>query len=366
MGSFLSVTNGSDEPPRFIVFEYNGSARKQRPVVLVGKGITFDSGGISIKPAPDMDHMKFDMCGAASVFGTLRAIVELKAEGQRGRPRRRLREPAVGARDQARRHRHQHVRPDDRSAQHRRRRPADPRRCAHLRGALRARSGRRHRDADRRDGGRARARRLRRVQQQRCARARAPHRGRRCVRPRLAAAAVGRLPGRPQEQFRRLRQRLGGTRRRQHHRGLLPVALHEEVRLGAPRHRRHRRTRTARRRARPAGPCRCSRRGCCRRRPRPELREPRARADDDHHRFLHALRGSARGRGEARGEGVGAARQRARADRGCGGDRRVRSLPVAGRRPPDSCRTAASRARSRPKRRSSSTKRRSIPARPSC
>ena len=80
MGSFLSVTNGSAEPPRFIVFEYNGSARKQRPVVLVGKGITFDSGGISIKPALDMDHMKFDMCGAASVFGTLRAIVELKAK----------------------------------------------------------------------------------------------------------------------------------------------------------------------------------------------------------------------------------------------------------------------------------------------
>jgi leucyl aminopeptidase len=80
MGSFLSVTNGSEEPPRFIVFEYNGSARKQRPVVLVGKGITFDSGGISIKPALDMDHMKFDMCGAASVFGTLRAIVELKAK----------------------------------------------------------------------------------------------------------------------------------------------------------------------------------------------------------------------------------------------------------------------------------------------
>jgi leucyl aminopeptidase len=80
MGSFLSVTNGSNEPPRFIILDYRGSPKKQRPVVLVGKGITFDSGGISIKPAADMDHMKFDMCGAASVFGTLRAIAELKAK----------------------------------------------------------------------------------------------------------------------------------------------------------------------------------------------------------------------------------------------------------------------------------------------
>jgi leucyl aminopeptidase len=80
MGSFLSVTSGSEEPPRFIVFEYMNSPRKARPLVLVGKGITFDSGGISLKPAPDMDHMKYDMCGAASVFGALRALVELKPE----------------------------------------------------------------------------------------------------------------------------------------------------------------------------------------------------------------------------------------------------------------------------------------------
>ena len=79
MGSFLSVTNGSDEPPRFIVFEYRGNPKKQKPMVLVGKGITFDTGGISLKPASDMDHMKFDMSGAASVFGTLRAVVELKS-----------------------------------------------------------------------------------------------------------------------------------------------------------------------------------------------------------------------------------------------------------------------------------------------
>jgi leucyl aminopeptidase len=80
MGSFLSVTNGSDQPPRFIVFEYRGSPKKQKPVVLVGKGITFDTGGISIKPAAEMDQMKFDMCGAASVFGVLRAVAEMKAK----------------------------------------------------------------------------------------------------------------------------------------------------------------------------------------------------------------------------------------------------------------------------------------------
>jgi leucyl aminopeptidase len=79
MGSFLSVTSGSYEPPRFIIFEYRGNPRKQKPMVLVGKGITFDTGGISLKPPLDMDQMKFDMCGAAAVFGTLRAIVELKA-----------------------------------------------------------------------------------------------------------------------------------------------------------------------------------------------------------------------------------------------------------------------------------------------
>ena len=78
MGSFLSVTNGSEQPPRFIVMEYLNSPRKARPFVLVGKGVTFDTGGISLKPAPDMDHMKFDMCGAASVFGTMRAMLELK------------------------------------------------------------------------------------------------------------------------------------------------------------------------------------------------------------------------------------------------------------------------------------------------
>ncbi len=78
MGSFLSVAQGSEQPPRFIVMTYRGGAAGDAPVVLVGKGITFDSGGISIKPSQDMDEMKFDMGGAASVLGTFRAIGELK------------------------------------------------------------------------------------------------------------------------------------------------------------------------------------------------------------------------------------------------------------------------------------------------
>src|SRR5690606_3586602 len=77
MGALLSVSNGSKEPAKLIVMEYHGK-KNVAPLVIVGKGITFDSGGISIKPAQAMDEMKFDMCGAASVFGTLAACAEMK------------------------------------------------------------------------------------------------------------------------------------------------------------------------------------------------------------------------------------------------------------------------------------------------
>ena len=77
MGALLAVTRGSRQPPKFIIMEYRGTAKDKKPFVLVGKGITFDSGGISIKPAAAMDEMKFDMCGAASVFGTMKAITEI-------------------------------------------------------------------------------------------------------------------------------------------------------------------------------------------------------------------------------------------------------------------------------------------------
>lgn len=78
MGAFTAVAKGSSEPLRFIVLQYRGAAKAQAPQVLVGKGITFDSGGISIKPAPEMDEMKFDMSGAASVLGVFRALAELQ------------------------------------------------------------------------------------------------------------------------------------------------------------------------------------------------------------------------------------------------------------------------------------------------
>jgi leucyl aminopeptidase len=78
MGALLSVAKGSREAPKLIVAEYKGGKAKEKPVVLVGKGITFDSGGISIKPGAAMDEMKYDMCGAASVFGTLTACAELQ------------------------------------------------------------------------------------------------------------------------------------------------------------------------------------------------------------------------------------------------------------------------------------------------
>ena len=78
MGAFLAVAQGSDQPPRLIVLNYQGGKKTEKPYALVGKGITFDTGGISIKPAAGMDEMKYDMCGAASVFGTLKAVLELQ------------------------------------------------------------------------------------------------------------------------------------------------------------------------------------------------------------------------------------------------------------------------------------------------
>lgn len=77
MGAFLAVAQGSAQPPRLIVLDYKGGKKDDAPFVLVGKGITFDTGGISLKPGLGMDEMKYDMCGAASVLGTFRTLVEL-------------------------------------------------------------------------------------------------------------------------------------------------------------------------------------------------------------------------------------------------------------------------------------------------
>lgn len=78
MGAFMAVAQGTAEPLRFIVLRYDGASKAEAPVVLIGKGITFDTGGISIKPSAEMDEMKFDMCGAASVLGTFKTLAELQ------------------------------------------------------------------------------------------------------------------------------------------------------------------------------------------------------------------------------------------------------------------------------------------------
>jgi leucyl aminopeptidase len=78
MHSLLAVAQGSHQPPHLIVVKYQGGKTGEKPVVLVGKGVTFDTGGISIKPAPDMDEMKFDMSGAASVLATIKAAALMK------------------------------------------------------------------------------------------------------------------------------------------------------------------------------------------------------------------------------------------------------------------------------------------------
>jgi leucyl aminopeptidase len=78
MGSLLSVAKGSHLPPKLIVLQHKGGKADDKPIVLVGKGITFDTGGISLKPGPEMDEMKFDMCGAASVLGAIKAAAVMK------------------------------------------------------------------------------------------------------------------------------------------------------------------------------------------------------------------------------------------------------------------------------------------------
>ena len=78
MGAFYGVARGAKEPAKMIMIEYKGGRKSQKPIALVGKGLTFDSGGISLKPPPKMDEMKFDMCGSATVMGVLQAVCELK------------------------------------------------------------------------------------------------------------------------------------------------------------------------------------------------------------------------------------------------------------------------------------------------
>jgi hypothetical protein len=150
MGCLLAVTRGSAEPPRFIVLEYRGARRSRAPLVLVGKGVTFDTGGISLKDPPSMDEMKFDMCGAATVLAAIDFAARSRAQDQSGGPGTDLREHAGRARREAGRYRHQRLGSDGRDSQHRRGRAADPVRCAELCAPLQARSGSGLCDPDRR------------------------------------------------------------------------------------------------------------------------------------------------------------------------------------------------------------------------
>jgi leucyl aminopeptidase len=78
MGALLAVARGSRQPPKLITLEYHGGDKNCKPIVLIGKGLTFDAGGISLKPGAGMDEMKYDMCGGAAVLGTMQAVAQLK------------------------------------------------------------------------------------------------------------------------------------------------------------------------------------------------------------------------------------------------------------------------------------------------
>ena len=142
------------EEPRLIVMRYDGGGEGRS--ALVGKAVTFDTGGISIKPAGKMEEMKMDMSGGAAVIEATAAIARLGPAGQPADGRAGDREHALRPRGQARRHHHDLERQDGRGQQHRRRGPADPGRRARLCGVRGRRADHRPRDADRRDHHRAR------------------------------------------------------------------------------------------------------------------------------------------------------------------------------------------------------------------
>ena len=127
MGGLLAVGAGSSHAPRLVRLEWG---RRGPTVALVGKGVTFDTGGISIKPAADMDEMKYDKCGACTVLGAARAVARPRPAGAAARLPAARREHADGPRLPAGRHRPLLQRQDGRDHQHRRRGAADPRRRA--------------------------------------------------------------------------------------------------------------------------------------------------------------------------------------------------------------------------------------------
>ena len=238
MGAFMAVAQGSEQPLRFIVLHYQGAPKSQAPTVLVGKGITFDTGGISIKPAGEMDEMKFDMSGAASVLGVFRSLGELKPAinvvglipSCENMPDGRAIKPGDVVTSMS----GQTIEILNTDAEGRlilcdaltyaeRYKPQAVVDIATLTGACVIALGRRAQ---------------RPVQsQRRTGPAAAPgRRGR--AGPVLAHAAGRGLCRGPEEQFCR-RGQCGRPRGRRHHRGQVPAALYREVPLGTPGHRRH-------------------------------------------------------------------------------------------------------------------------------
>ena len=186
MGIFMAVAEESEQEPKLIILEHNAGRDDLPTVVLVGKGVTFDSGGISIKPGEDMWKMKGDMAGAAAVIAALgvAARLNLPLHVVGSGPVRR--EPARRPRAEARRRLHRHDRQDDGGHQHRRRGAHAAGRRAGLCRALQPGRRGRHRHPDGRAGHGARARRRPRLQQQRRSR-----RQRCWPRPMLRATGCG-------------------------------------------------------------------------------------------------------------------------------------------------------------------------------
>ena len=167
MGAFASVAQGSHVEPRLIVLRYRPSGATGPHLAFVGKAVTFDTGGISIKPSAKMQEMKFDMSGGAAVIEAMAAIAELGRVGHRHSCGAVHGEHAERPRREARRHRDRDERHDDRGEQHGRRGTPDPRRRALLRGRAGRRADRGPRDPHRRDPRGARPHLLRAVLERR-------------------------------------------------------------------------------------------------------------------------------------------------------------------------------------------------------
>ncbi len=167
MGALLGVAQGSTQPGRTVIMRWNGGKKGDQPVAFIGKGVCFDTGGISIKGAGSMEDMKGDMGGAACVVGLMHALAARKAKVNASRRHRPGREHAGRQRPASGRYRHLDVGADHRDHQHRRRRTARARRCALVRGEeIQAEIHGRSCDPHRRDHGRARNRICRHVLQQ--------------------------------------------------------------------------------------------------------------------------------------------------------------------------------------------------------